>query len=118
MTVADTSLMAYRIVTALGITAKQQLHLVRHLAAAEEPLTRNELEARSGIRLSSVCAAVNALLYKRDPPALIELPPRKCRETGYQCHPVWIAVLNCPAPHPVDERDALTKAPDHQLSLL
>lgn len=118
MAVADTSLLAYRIVTALGITAKQQLLLLRQLAAAEEPLTRNELEAYSGVRLSSVCAAVNALLYKRDPPALVELPPRKCRVTGYQCHPVWIAVLNCPAPRPVDERDAQAVPPDHQLSLL
>lgn len=118
MTVADTSLLAYRIVTALGITAKQQLHLLRHLAAAEEPLTRNELEARSGVRLSSVCAAVNALLYKRKPPALVELPPRKCRLTGYQCHPVWIADLECVAPQPVDERDAQSQAPDHQIPLL
>jgi hypothetical protein len=115
MTVADTSMEAYRIVTALGITAKQQLRLVRHLAAAEEPLTRNELEDRTGIRLSSVCAAVNALLHKREVPALVELPPRKCRVTGYKCHPVWVAALNN-YPEPVDERDAQSQAPDHQLS--
>jgi len=118
MTVADTSMEAYRIVTALGITAKQQLHLLRHLAAAEEPLTRAELEERSGIRLSSVCGAVNYLLHKREPPALVELPPRVCRVTKYKAHPVWVAALNnTPVLEPVDERDAQSQAPDAQLPL-
>ncbi len=116
MTVADTSLMAYHRVVALGITADQQLLILKALAKAGEPLTRSELSVKSGVKLSSVCGAVNALVKDGH---LIELDWRTCRETGYQAHPLALAFAPFLALQPVDERDAQAVPPDHrQLPLL
>lgn len=117
MSVADTSLMAYRIVTALGITAKQQLRIIETLDKVDEPLTRSELEPRSGIKLSSVCAAVNALVKMK---ALVELPWRTCRVTKYKAHPLALPdVVPLPPDILVAEGGPmLPMTDDRQLSLL
>ena len=116
MTVADTSLIAYRFVTAHGISADQQHRIVKTLVDAGEPLTRTELSDRSGIRVSSVCAAVNALVHLKEPAPLVELQRRKCRSTGYLAHPVTLADFV----QPIAPLDVPPTAPpdESQLSLL
>ena len=49
------------------------------------PLTRSEISARTGIRLSSVCGRVNELIKAG---LLEESPRRDCRITNEPAHPV------------------------------
>lgn len=85
MTVADTSGMAYRLCQALGITASQQTRIIECLVRVGRPLTRAEIEKHTGIRLSSVCGAANALVKRK---ALVSLPWRICTVTGWRAHPL------------------------------
>lgn len=111
VSVADTSLMAYRRVVALGITAEQQLRIVKALSAGV-PLTRTEISEFSGIRIPSVCGAVNLLVKKG---ILVELPWRACRVTRYQAHPLVLADVQPTAP--LDVQPAAPPV-DPQLPLL
>lgn len=81
--VADTSRMAFSFCKAHGITASQQTRIVECLVRVGRPMTRAEIELGTGIRLSSVCGAVNALVKRK---ALVELPWRICPVTGFRAH--------------------------------
>lgn len=85
--VADTSLMAFAFCQKYGITAGQQKRIVEALYVAGKPLTRAELEKRTGIRLSSICGAANTLVKLGK---LVELPWRICTVTGFAAHPLTL----------------------------
>ena len=85
MSVADTSLDAYREHRESGELGAQQkkVMLFFHLKGGEH--TRSELSERIPMRLSSVCGRVNELI---DLGYLVECQRRPCKVTGRSAHPV------------------------------
>lgn len=85
MSVADTSLEAYREHRESGDLGAQQkkIMLFFHLKGGEH--TRSELAEKIPMRLSSVCGRVNELIKLG---YLVECVRRPCRVTGINAHPV------------------------------
>lgn len=87
MTVATTSVVAYRDHKAAGRVSAQQQQILDALAGGRA-LSRRELAEVAGLELSSVCGRVNELLQSG---WLVEVPTRACRVTGRRVHPVALA---------------------------
>ena len=84
MTVAQTSLDAYREHRASGMIGKQAQQILDALKMGET-LSRRELMLATGLEISSVCGRVNELLSIG---MLEELSPRRCSITGKRVSPV------------------------------
>jgi predicted transcriptional regulator len=89
MRLADTNLDAFASLLDSGAIGRQQAQILIHLRTTGASLTRNEIAAQTGIRLSAVCGRVRELL---DAGKLEELPRRACTLSGIGAHPVRIAV--------------------------
>lgn len=84
MTVASTSIAAYREHQAAGKIGLQAQKILDTMLAGKD-YSRRELAAKAGLELSSVCGRVNEMLGI----GLIEEgPPRKCKVTGKTVRPV------------------------------
>lgn len=84
MTVASTSIAAYREHQAAGKIGLQAQKILDTMLAGKD-YSRRELAALAGLELSSVCGRVNEMLGI----GLIEEgPPRKCKVTGKTVRPV------------------------------
>lgn len=81
--IRDTSLDAYR---RTDITAGQQR--VLDAFSAGETMTRDDIAARTGMKLSSVCGRVHELLHDFSPPKLEELPARNGK------HPLRLPIID------------------------
>lgn len=88
MTVASTSIAAYRDLQARDQLNPQQSRIVAHFALHPAPLTRAELAALISMKLQSVCGRVNELI---EAGVLVEDPARKCGMGGRSAHPVRLA---------------------------
>ncbi|WP_395652540.1 MarR family transcriptional regulator [Brevundimonas sp.] len=83
MTVADTSIYAYRSLT-VGDLSKGQAAVMRVIGERTDH-TRAEIAARAGIPLQSVCGRVNELIAA----GLLEHGPRRlCSRTKNPANPV------------------------------
>jgi hypothetical protein len=85
MTVADTSIQAYKEHQAQGKTTTQATSIYRIMQPGKD-YSRRELVAVTLIELSSVCGRVNELLQLG---LLKEGKKRKCRITGKTIVPVY-----------------------------
>lgn len=85
MTVADTSLDAYRDHRDSGELGAQQRKVMLFFHTKGGEHTRAELAERVPMRLSSVCGRVNELIEMG---YLAEGPRRRCSVTGRNAHPV------------------------------
>lgn len=89
--IRDTSLIAYDRLRETGRIQPQEQAILRALyLSLGQAMTRAELAAAAGIRHSSACGRVKALL---DVGVLEELPRRRCRITGESAHPVRLAPM-------------------------
>ena len=84
MSVAFTSVDAYKEHKAAGKVGTQAQHILDFLAFGKD-YSRREIAGITGLELSSVCGRVNELL---EVGALKEVPPRKCKVTGKTIKPV------------------------------
>lgn len=84
MTVADTSIAAYREHRDTGKVSKQALHILNSMNLGRA-YSRRELIAATGLELSSICGRVNELVALG---MLEEAPARKCTVTGKTVKPV------------------------------
>lgn len=85
MSVADTSLDAYREHRAAGRLSAQQKKVMLFFHSKGGEHTRSELSERIPMRLSSVCGRVNELI---DLGYLVEGERRPCKVTGCGAHPL------------------------------
>lgn len=85
MTVADTSIIAYKEHKALGKVGKQAQALFDYMDFGIE-YSRKELARSTGMELSSVCGRVNEML---EVGMLKEGDKRKCKITGKLISPVY-----------------------------
>ncbi|HXT04660.1 MAG TPA: hypothetical protein VN760_10805 [Casimicrobiaceae bacterium] len=87
--VADTSLLAYDRLRESPRLSAQERKVMRALSTAPSVgLTRAEIAVRAGIRHSSACGRVRALL---DAGLLIQEPRRRCNVTFESSHPLRLA---------------------------
>jgi hypothetical protein len=84
MSVAFTSIDAYKEHKAQGKVGTQAQHILDFLAFGKD-YSRREISGLTGLELSSVCGRVNELL---EIGALKEVIPRKCKVTGKTIKPV------------------------------
>jgi len=84
MTVADTSIAAYREHSDSGKLGSQAQHILDCMRPGWD-YSRRELIAVTGLELSSICGRVNELLAVG---LLQETAPRKCGITGKRITPV------------------------------
>ena len=84
MSVAFTSIDAYKEHKAQGKVGTQAQHILDFLAFGKD-YSRREIAGLTGLELSSVCGRVNELL---EIGALKEVMPRKCKVTGKTIKPV------------------------------
>ena len=84
MSVAETSIVAYKEHKAQGKVGTQAQHILDFLIFGKD-YSRREIAGITGLELSSVCGRVNELL---EIGALKEVMPRKCKVTGKTIKPV------------------------------
>ena len=84
MSVADTSIIAYKEHKATGKTGSQAMYIFDAMAFNKE-YSRRELVTITGLELSSVCGRVNEMLQTG---LLKEVSTRKCQITGKTIKPV------------------------------
>lgn len=83
--ISDTSMKAYRELIGAGVFQPRELQVLQ--ALAEKPLTRDEIAAATGLRLSSVCGRVNSLVKAG---AIVSFGERRSTETGKLQELLWI----------------------------
>lgn len=89
MTVAETSIAAYREHRDTGKLSAQASHILSCMEFGDD-YSRRELAAATGIELSSVCGRVHELLAVD---LVREMPPRKCSITGRTVKPVFKVIV-------------------------
>lgn len=89
MTVRETSKKAFFEIVDSGELCDQEKRIIDYVKRFKRPVTRREIEAGTGISISSVCGRVNSLVNKHG--VLKELEAIKCPITGRTVHPVQLA---------------------------
>jgi len=84
MTVAETSIIAYKEHRATGKVGSQSMNIFDTMQFYSD-YSRRELVALTGLELSSICGRVNEMLQIG---MLKEVSPRKCKVTGKTVKPV------------------------------
>ena len=84
MTVAETSIIAYKEHRATGKVGSQAMNIFDTMQFHSD-YSRRELVALTGLELSSICGRVNEMLQIG---MLQEVRPRKCKVTGKTVKPV------------------------------
>jgi hypothetical protein len=90
MTVADTSIEAYKEHKETGKLGRQAATLLEKMVYGKD-YSRKELSKATGFELSAICGRVNELLAMG---LLEELEPRKCNITGKKIHPIKLRTNN------------------------
>jgi hypothetical protein len=90
MTVADTSIEAYKEHKETGKLGRQAATLLEKMVYGKD-YSRKELSRATGFELSAVCGRVNELLALG---LLEEIEPRKCTITGKRIHPIKLRTNN------------------------
>jgi hypothetical protein len=84
MSVAETSVMAYKEHRAIGKVGSQAMYIFE-IMEFNKGYSRREIVKITGLELSSVCGRINEMLQSG---MIEELVPRKCNITGKTIKPI------------------------------
>lgn len=84
MSVAETSVMAYKEHRATGKVGSQAMYIFETMGFNKD-YSRREIVQITGLELSSVCGRINEMLQSG---MLKEVLPRKCKVTGKTIKPI------------------------------